>query len=123
ITATADTYAGINGKTGTSLASVLDNDELNGDLLNGTDGDPSDVILTPGTSPHPGIHMNADGTITVMPGTPANTYNYPYTICEVLNPTNCASTTATITVDPTPIDAVDDNPTTTNPLGSIDGYT
>ena len=42
--------------------------------------------------------MNPDGTITVKPNTPAGTYVYPYTICDRVNPTNCATTTATVIV-------------------------
>ena len=42
--------------------------------------------------------MNPDGTITVSPDTPAGTYEYPYTICEITNPANCDTATATIVV-------------------------
>ncbi len=97
----------INGLDGGNTASVLGNDTLNGSILN-----PSDVTLTPGTAPSPAagsITMNADGTVTVAPGTTAGTYTYDYTICENLNPTNCDTATATIVVDPAPIDAVDDD--------------
>src|SRR5690606_28192648 len=51
----------INGATGGTTRSVLNNDFLNGTIL-----DPTDVVLTPGTSPLDGqITMNANGTITV----------------------------------------------------------
>jgi uncharacterized repeat protein (TIGR01451 family) len=42
--------------------------------------------------------MNPDGTITIAPGTTSGTYVYPYTICEVANPTNCDSAIATVIV-------------------------
>jgi gliding motility-associated-like protein len=42
--------------------------------------------------------LNADGTITVAPGTPAGTYTITYSICEVLNPTNCDTVTTTVIV-------------------------
>ncbi|MGB8816694.1 MAG: SdrD B-like domain-containing protein, partial [Rhizobiaceae bacterium] len=44
--------------------------------------------------------MNPDGTITVAPGTTAGVYTYPYTICEILNPLNCATIDATVTIPP-----------------------
>ena len=53
--------------------------------------------------------MNPDGTITIAPGTTAGTYTYPYTICEVLNPLNCDTATATIVVGAAVIDAVDND--------------
>ncbi|KAF1712607.1 hypothetical protein CSC70_03640 [Pseudoxanthomonas kalamensis DSM 18571] len=106
IVAVNDSYPGINGSDGATTGSVLDNDTLNGVVL-----DPADVTLTPGTAPTPAngsITMNADGTITVAPGTTAGAYTYDYTICEVLNPTNCDSATATVTVTAAPIVAEDD---------------
>ncbi|MBS0214811.1 MAG: DUF11 domain-containing protein [Proteobacteria bacterium] len=111
IVATPDTYAGISGASGTTTASVIINDTLNGVAL--TTGDiGTKVTLTPGTAPtvpSGGITMNPDGTITVQPGTTAGTYTYPYTICEKLNPTNCSTTTATVTVTAAVIKATDDN--------------
>ncbi|WP_251357783.1 Calx-beta domain-containing protein, partial [Kangiella sp. TOML190] len=76
--------------------SVLENDTLNGAIL-----DPADVTLTPGTAPVPAngtITMNPDGTITASAQTTAGQYSYPYTICEVANPTNCDSAIATVFV-------------------------
>jgi gliding motility-associated-like protein len=112
-------YPPINGKTGGTMpSSVVENDTLNGDLLNPNDVNsftpPAKLILRPGTRPHPGISMSSGGIITVAPNTPANTYQYPYTICEGLNPTNCASTVATIVVTAATITAVNDSGTTFN---------
>jgi uncharacterized repeat protein (TIGR01451 family) len=50
----------------------------------------------------------------VAPGTPAGAYSYPYTICEIANPTNCDTAVATVTVVATPIVSVDDDPPTIN---------
>src|SRR5690606_19262476 len=104
IDALDDLYPPVNGRDGGVTGSVLTNDLLNGTLL-----DPSDVTLTPGTSPHTGLSMGTDGRITIAPGTPAGSYNYPYTICEVLNPSNCDEAIATVIVTGSDIDAFHDN--------------
>src|SRR5690606_11444722 len=80
-----------NGNTGFTTPTVLENDKLNEVIL-----DPNDIILTPGTPSDPSLSMNADGTITVAPGTPGGDYTYPYTICEVSDPTNCSMAIAYI---------------------------
>ncbi|MCZ2099938.1 MAG: DUF11 domain-containing protein, partial [Chitinophagales bacterium] len=103
IEAVDDTYGPYNSADGGVTNSVLENDKLNGNLVN-----PSDVNLTPGVPSHPNLVMNPDGTITVPSGTPAGVYTYPYTICEKLNPTNCDDAVATITVISPEIDAIDD---------------
>ena len=74
--------------------SVLKNDSYNGKPI-----DLTEVTLKPGVPSNPGLTMNADGTITIAPSTRPGTYTYPYTICEVLNPTNCSSAVATITIE------------------------
>ncbi|WP_299844640.1 hypothetical protein [uncultured Paracoccus sp.] len=114
IVAETDSYGPVNGLVGATTPSVLANDTLNGDPV-----DPAEIALTPGVAPTPAagsITMNANGTITVAPGTTAGTYTYPYTICERLNPTNCSTTTATVVVAPAVIDAVDDS------FGPINGF-
>ncbi|MGJ1497817.1 DUF7507 domain-containing protein, partial [Sphingobacterium spiritivorum] len=109
IKANNDTPPAINGKDGGSTTSVLDNDQLNGKPVV-----PAEVKLTPGTSPNKGITMNPDGTITVSPGTPAGNYEYPYSICEVLNPANCSDAKATVVVEAAPIKANNDTPPAIN---------
>ncbi|GAB1396770.1 hypothetical protein MASR1M65_15470 [Saprospiraceae bacterium] len=95
IDAVDDSYGPYNGANGGTTASVLNND-----LLNGSPVVPSNITLTAGTSPLPGkITMNGDGTINVAAGTPAGTYLYPYTICENINPTNCDTGIASVTVE------------------------
>ncbi|MFK8289853.1 gliding motility-associated C-terminal domain-containing protein, partial [Capnocytophaga canimorsus] len=93
----------IGGTDGGKTSSVLTNDKLNGTPLN-----PSDVTLTWGTIPS-GFTPNADGTITVVPNTPAGTYTLTYTICEKLNPSNCKTTTVKVLVTASPIVANDDD--------------
>jgi len=74
--------------------SVLLSDTLNGVAVN-----PADVTLTVGTS-DPELTLDpATGFITVAPGTPAGTYTVEYTICEDLNPTNCATVVETVVVE------------------------
>ncbi|MGJ1434273.1 beta strand repeat-containing protein, partial [Sphingobacterium spiritivorum] len=109
IKANNDTPPAINGKDGGSTTSVLDNDQLNGKPVV-----PAEVKLTPGTSPNKGITMNPDGTITVSPETPAGIYEYPYTICELLNPANCSDAKATVVVEAAPIKANNDTPPAIN---------
>ena len=84
------TIAGLSG--GTTTATVFEND-----LRGTTPINPSEVNLTWGTAP---AHMatNTNGTITVLPNTPAGTYTISYTICEKDNPTNCSTAIATVKV-------------------------
>ena len=103
INAVVDTNAiPVNGTTGgNSGVNVLTNDTLNGLPIN-----PEDVVLS--ATPNGPLTINPDGTVTVVPKTPAGTYTINYTICEVLNPTNCDTATVTIVVAATTIDAVAD---------------
>ncbi len=118
IQATDDTVTGINGATGQD--GVLD--LYAGDEVNNVDADPTNVILTvpaTTTSGQPNavpseLTLNPDGTVDVEPGTPAGTYSFEYQICETLNPTNCTTAVATVTVDPSPIVATDDSVTGIN---------
>src|SRR5690606_8228191 len=61
------------------------------------------------------LTVNPDGTIRVSPETPAGVYEFPYTICEVLNPENCSSTTVTVVVEEPEIQANE------NDFGPING--
>ena len=68
--------------------------------VDGNPVDPADVTLTVNDpDPTDGVTLNADGTVTVAPDTPAGTYVIEYTICENLNPDNCSTATVTVTVD------------------------
>ncbi|NRT13567.1 PKD domain-containing protein, partial [Flavobacterium sp. 14A] len=109
INAVDDIAGPINGNTGGTTPSVLTNDTLNGTPVN-----PSDVVIT--STPNGPLTVNpVDGTVTVAPNTPAGDYTVQYTICEVINPDNCDTATVTVTVEKSPIDAVNDT------LGPIDG--
>ena len=88
------------------------------DTLNGVAVDPADVTITVGAS-DPQLTLDpATGLITVAAGTPAGTYTVEYTICEDLNPTNCATVVETVTVEEAPIAAV---PETFAPIDSAAG--
>ncbi|WP_347752960.1 Ig-like domain-containing protein [Flavobacterium sp. T-16] len=87
---TAVPYTGGNGGTTTS---VLNNDTLNGVVLN-----PADVNLTlSGTAPT-GFVLNSNGTITVPAGQVSGTYMVFYQICEVINSGNCDIANAKILI-------------------------
>ena len=103
IAAEPESFPVINGADGGVTTSVLASD-----MLNGAPVDPADVTLTVGAS-DPELTLDpATGLITVAPGTPAGTYTVEYTICEDLNPTNCATVTETVTVGESPIEAEPD---------------
>jgi len=120
IVAKADTYTITNGtSTTTTTGTVLDNDKLGTKTPTTTD-----VILTVVTTTTDVVGatktptLNNDGTVTVPSGTKSGTYEIVYSICERLNPNNCATTTATVkvfvpaVVTPTTIEAVNDGVTT-----------
>nr|WP_241200827.1 Ig-like domain-containing protein [Lysobacter enzymogenes] len=101
-----DAFAPVPGSSGGVTPSALLNDTFNGQPA--TVGAGGNVVLTPGASPHPGLTMNADGSIAVAPGTASGQYAYPYTLCEAALPSNCDSGTATVTVDAATLVAADD---------------
>ena len=116
IVAKPDTYTVTNGtSTTTTTGTVLDNDKLGTKTPTTTD-----VILTVVTTTTDVVGatktptLNNDGTITVPSGTKSGTYEIVYSICERLNPNNCATATATVKVGSTPIIAKTDIYTITN---------
>ena len=116
IVAKADTYTVTNGtSTTTTTGTVLDNDKLGTKTPTTTD-----VILTVVTTTTDVVGatktptLNSNGTITVPSGTKSGTYEIVYSICERLNPNNCATATATVKVGSTPIVAKADTYTITN---------
>ena len=116
IVAKADTYTITNGtSTTTTTGTVLDNDKLGTKTPTTTD-----VILTVVTTTTDVVGatktptLNNDGTVTVPSGTKSGTYEIVYSICERLNPNNCATATATVKVGSTPIVAKGDTYTVTN---------
>ncbi|SHH01039.1 T9SS type B sorting domain-containing protein [Flagellimonas flava] len=83
---------------------VLTNDTLDG-LPATLDG--VTIISTPTNE----LEINPDGSITVTPGIPEDTYTIEYTICEINDEENCDSATVTVVVGPdmgNVIDAMDD---------------
>ncbi|MFC4764626.1 DUF7507 domain-containing protein [Dyella koreensis] len=121
IVAKNDSYNVPNGAAGGSTGNVVANDQL-GAVTGPTIGTgKGNVTLTWGTvntvPPSGGFTLNGDGTITVKPGTPAGTYKIPYTLCDAVHPTNCATAEATITVGAAAISAAPDTYT------GIDGGT
>ncbi|MGC4040094.1 MAG: gliding motility-associated C-terminal domain-containing protein [Flavobacterium sp.] len=114
----------VNGSTGGNTNfNVLTNDNTFGNPL-----DPSDVVIT--STPTAFLTVNANGSVTVAPNTPAGTYTINYTICfgssktaqtnrnkyKTNNQVNAASycDSAIVTVCVTTIDAVNDGPTNIN---------
>jgi gliding motility-associated-like protein len=100
----------INGYTGgIAIANVLDNDKLNdlavvlGDVV---------ISVVPSSIPTEILFNTATGKVSVNPQSKSGTYTFDYTICEVINPSNCSTTTVTISVASASIVANDD----TNPI-------
>ncbi|MDH3699317.1 MAG: gliding motility-associated C-terminal domain-containing protein, partial [Flavobacteriaceae bacterium] len=105
-----------NGNDGISgFANVLDNDTLNGDPVI-----PSEVSLAPVTDGP--LTVNADGTVDIAPQSDEGSYTIDYTICEVLNPGNCDTTTVTVVVEAAVMDAIDDDLSDV-PVNSVEGAT
>ena len=91
---------GING--GRSLNNILVNDTLNGTSVNVNQINLTTVI------PNINLTLNADGSVDVVPNTPAGTYTLTYQICERINPTNCDQAQVTVIVSAALIDAIED---------------
>ncbi|WP_375334199.1 gliding motility-associated C-terminal domain-containing protein [Flagellimonas sp. C4] len=100
-----DTFTAETGDGGTiPNSNVLTNDTYNGEPVS-----LEDVVLT--STPTDQLTINADGTISVVPGTEAGTYTIEYTICDVADSANCDTATVTVEVLQGPgnvLDAVDD---------------
>ncbi|MAY61642.1 MAG: hypothetical protein CML29_05475 [Rhizobiales bacterium] len=106
IVATDDTPPAVNGASGGTTPSLFANDTLDGSAVDAEDITGSlddDDGLT-------GLVLNDDGTLTIPVDTPAGKYAVTYRICENLNPTNCDTAIATVTVEAQAIAAVDDAP-------------
>ncbi len=95
IEAVAETFAPTPAG-GTTAISVLESD-----LLNGAPATTANVSLTL-ISADPPLTLNADGTITIAPGTAAGPLELTYEICDLANPTICSSITETVQVAPEP---------------------
>lgn len=95
---------------------------LANDTLNGAPATTATVKLTQVSTTHPGVALVPNSTyiynVFVSAGTPAGVYELVYQICENASPVNCDRATASITVVPNPIDAVDDAGATTRSGGT-----
>ena len=85
-----------------NAGNVLANDTLNGVALV-----PSAVSVT--SVPNGPVTINADGTVSIAPNTAAGSYTATYTVCEILNPSNCSTGTVTVVVAAAVIVANDDD--------------
>jgi hypothetical protein len=121
IDAVDDTVTGVNGITGNpSVVNIYTNDTLASNPFA-----PGDVNLTISiTNPvPPELTLNlSTGVVGVAPGTPAGVYDFQYTICEALNPTNCDTAITSVTVVASPIIANDDD-FTASPISVAGGNT
>ena len=95
------------------------------DTLNNGGFAPTDVTLRLiSTGGLTGVTVNPDGTLNVPVNTPPGNFVVEYEICDVINPTNCDTATATITIDP-PVQlfATKVASTSTASTGAIVAYT
>ncbi|GIJ97020.1 hypothetical protein CAPN001_15890 [Capnocytophaga stomatis] len=93
---------------GTVTTSVLVNDTIGGAPATlGT------VTISNPTTPNTNIYIDvSNGTVVVLPNTPAGTYTLTYTICENANATNC-SNEANVTVVVLDVPKANDDSATT----------
>ena len=94
---TETTTPSINGHVGGLTLPLTNNDLLNGmPVVVGVGGNVT--ISLPNTLPI-GLSLNTTtGIVTVAPNTPAGIYPVTYTICEIINPSNCDTVTSYIVV-------------------------
>ena len=97
ICAITETTPAINGGSGGNTSPLTNNDTLNGiPVTVGTGGNVT--ISVPNPLPT-GLTLNTNtGVVTVAPNTPTGTYPVTYTICEVVNPSNCDTVTSYVEV-------------------------
>ena len=96
VVANDDSATAINGLTGApSALSAFANDTLNGVAV--VAADITATIVTPSASPNVTMNLST-GVVSVAPDTAAGVYTITYRICENLNPANCDTATASLTV-------------------------
>ena len=105
IVATADTVTAINGASGaTNVVNAF-----TGDTVNGVAASTTNAVLTAVTAVPSALAFDTTtGNVSVAAGTPAGTYSFDYKLCEILNPTNCATATITVTVEASALVATPD---------------
>ena len=122
IDAKDDTYTAVNGATGNANVGNVVTGAGTGSVADTLNALPTTIAATnltvtvpaaavagaPAGAPVPVIDT-ATGNLVVPPGTPAGVYNITYKLCEKLNPLNCDTAIAKVTVDPSPIVAENDS--------------
>ena len=99
----------INGYEGGIPGNIFTNNGNGQDTLNNIIIDPSQIIISlVNNGGVVGLFIASNGDVIIPSGTPAGNYVITYSICEVLNPSNCDTATITIVVTAPLIDAVDD---------------
>jgi hypothetical protein len=98
---------------GTAIESVLANDTFAGGAATA-----SNVTLRV-VSADPVLSLQADGSVVVAAGASVGVHVLTYEICETVNPGNCDSATATVTVSAYLIDALDDQGSAPSASGGV----
>jgi large repetitive protein len=106
--------APVNGLAGgVGVPNVLANDSVNG-----TPVTLATVTLRQTATTNPNVTLDpATGAVNVAPNTPAGSYVVSYEICTRTAPVVCDTASATIAVNPAPIDAVNDAQLAVGPSG------
>lgn len=102
VVANDDVSNPVNGIDGGFAVYVLSNDSFNGGPAN-----MNNTTVTQVSSTNAGISISQWGQITILQGTPAGTYTLVYQLCELANPGNCDTATATINVCDLPAPTID----------------
>ncbi|KAF0676223.1 hypothetical protein [Profundibacterium mesophilum] len=107
--------APIPGREGGLAGNLLQNDLFDGIAV------PADkVTATLLSSTAPGLRIDANGALLIAPDTPEGDYTATYRVCERLNPSNCARSTATFGVGQSVIEISDDD-LTEQPIYGVSG--
>ena len=104
--------AAVSSSTGGLTPTVLANDTINGNAVDG-----AALIIALVNAPA-GYSINSAGVISVPAGAAAGARTLEYRICESTSPTNCATATASLVVAPT---AVNDSFNVTGGSASFSG--
>ena len=100
---------------GSAIASVLSNDTVGSARATA-----ANVTVVQISSTSGGVTLDpSDGSVDVAIGTANGTYSLLYRICEIANPSNCDQATATVTVIPNVVDAVDDSARASSKTGGV----
>jgi uncharacterized protein YhjY with autotransporter beta-barrel domain/mevalonate kinase len=107
INAVNDDFSGtpLDGQAGGATPSVHGNDQFNLSTL----GASQVVTSILGDGGLTGVNITSGGVINVPAPRAAGSYPVVYQLCDVLEPTNCASATATVVITAPAIVASDDN--------------